>query len=68
MVLYHFDFTVVAFPFGSFLLFLLFAFRTFFFWIDVVDLMDKVARKRKAESITYRYLLTLCTHQERGDR
>lgn len=57
MVLYQFDFNVVAFPFGFFLLFLLFASRSSFFWIDVVDLMDKVARKRKAESITYRYLL-----------
>lgn len=47
MVLYHIDFTVVAFPFGIFLLFLLFASRSPFFWIDVIDLIDSTEKKSR---------------------
>lgn len=47
MVLYQFDFTVVAFPFG-------FSFLSLeLFWIDVIDLIDST-EKEKQKSITYR--------------
>lgn len=40
MVLYQFDFTVVAFPFEFFFLLDL-------FWIDVIDLIDSTEKKSR---------------------
>lgn len=55
MVLYQFDFTVVAFPFGFFLSLEL-------FWIDVIDLIDSTEKKSRKY---YTQVLTfLGTHQE----
>lgn len=55
MVLYQFDFTVVAFPFG-------FSFLSLeLFWIDVIDLIDSTEKKSRKY---YIQILTLGIHQE----
>lgn len=57
MVLYQFDFTVVAFPFG-------FSFLSMeLFWIDAIDLIDSTEKKSRKVLHTGN-LLTLGMHQE----
>lgn len=62
MVLYQFDFTVVAFPFGfSFLSLELFCLWSFF-WIDAIDLIDSTGKKSRKYYI--QVLTFFGTHQE----
>lgn len=61
MVLYQFDFNVVAFPFGSFF-HLDISLSLELFWIDAIDLVDITEKKSRKYYI--QVLTFLGTHQE----